>query len=66
MVRFLGIVGLGGGFLIISPKLRHELVGALGAQREYVVAHAPLSYVAIGAALLGAALIYMYRCAKPR
>jgi hypothetical protein len=64
--RIIGIFGLGGGFLVLSPTLRHDVVEALGRQSQLLNQYSPLSYIAIGAAALAAAMVYMYRCSKLR
>lgn len=66
MVRIIGIFGMGGGFLILSPQLRHDVMGGLARQNEILVQYSPLSYITLGVIALGSALVYVYRCSKPR
>ena len=61
-----GFLGLGGGFLVISPPLRDSLMDAVGHGQQLVEAHEPYSYVGIGAVLLVMFCRYMYRCSQPR
>jgi len=60
-----GLVGLGGGFLYISPPLRASLADACGNGQHLLEVYQPYSYVGLGAATLVALVVYMYRCAQP-
>ena len=61
-----GLVGMSGGFLLISPSLRESLWGVLGRGQHVMETYQPFSYIA--AAVLGFILLcfYMYRCSQPR
>lgn len=65
-VTMCGLVGLGGGFLMISPPLRESLMDVAGRGQQIVQAYQPFSYVGLGAVLIVALGFYMYRCAQPR
>jgi len=57
MVRLISIVGMGGGFLMISPKMREGLTQTLSVATDAMNQYSPYSY--IGAALGIFALLTM-------
>jgi hypothetical protein len=59
-------MGLGGGFLMISPKLRGDVNGSLAAFTQQMAFYAPYSYIGGVVVLLAALMIMMYRGAQPR
>jgi len=61
-----GLVGLSGGFLMISPPLRESLMDVCDHGQQILQAHQPYSYVGLGALMLVALGTYMYRCSQPR
>jgi hypothetical protein len=66
MFRFLGMFGMGGGFLLISPKLRTAVQLGLDSGITYMSLNAPWSYcgaVALGLVFVG---VTLYRGAQPR
>jgi hypothetical protein len=68
MLRFVtmcGLVGMGGGFLYISPPLRQSLSEACERGQVLMMANQPYSYVGLGAVLLVAFCFYMHSCAQP-
>ena len=44
MIRILGLFGLTGGFLFISPSMRSTVMGAAGGFADFVQDHSPYSY----------------------
>ncbi len=66
LMTMCGLVGMGGGFLVISPPLRESLLEQLGRGQQMMQANEPFSYVGLGACLVVALGFYMYRCAQPR
>ena len=69
MFRFMtmfGLVGLGGGFLMISPPLRQSLFDAADRGQLFIQAKQPYSYIGIGVVVVLALGTYMYRCSQPR
>jgi hypothetical protein len=66
MLRALGIFGLGGAFLLISPSLRGSVMGLIEATSNYLTANSPLSYVCLGVVGLVVAMIWVYKAAQPR
>jgi len=66
MFRVLGMFGLGGAFLLISPELRGSLMGTIDSAGKLMELHSPLSYVLLGVALLFAAIFWVHRSAQPR
>jgi hypothetical protein len=61
-----GLFGLGGGFLIISPELRDSVMDVGARGQQLLQANQPYSYVGVGAVVVVALGIYMYRCSQPR
>jgi hypothetical protein len=59
MLRALSIFGLGGLFLAISPKLRDQVQGALGAGVAAMDAYSPYSY-AVGVILVLVTMIVSF------
>jgi hypothetical protein len=66
MVRALGMLGLAGGFLLISPKLRFSIIDGLSEASLGLERHSPYSYVVLGVAVLGGLLIYWSKASAPR
>lgn len=66
MLRALGMFGLGGAFLIISPELRANVMGDLDAFGNFLNAHSPISYVCVVFLFLAGAMFWVYRAAQPR
>lgn len=66
MLRAFSLLGFGGGFLIISPKLRDGLVReftqAMGSLNDY----SPYSYIGLALAILGGLMLSLYRSSAPR
>jgi hypothetical protein len=58
--------GLGGIFLMISPKLRASVQEAIGGVYTEIQYYAPFSYVAFGLLVLCAVIISFNRGAQPR
>ena len=66
MVRALGMFGLGGLFLAISPHLRWLVWDTLGGGVTAMEVHAPYSYIAGGVLVLVTLLVSFYRGAQAR
>jgi hypothetical protein len=64
-VTMCGLVGLGGGFLVISPPLRQSLYDAADKGQLFLQTNQPYSYIGVGVVLVLALGTYMYRCAQP-
>jgi len=45
MIRTIGLLGMAGGFVMISPNLRVEAGDALLQSAAYLNAHSPYSYL---------------------
>jgi hypothetical protein len=66
MLRAISLLGMGGLFFMISPKLRGSINGALESAAQQMEFYAPYSYI-LGAVLLIAILMFsMYRGAQPQ
>ena len=59
MVRAVCFLGLTGGFLAISPKLRDAVVETVNAASTGVEDHSPYSYVGLGVAALLVLMFYL-------
>lgn len=66
MLRALGCFGLGILFVAISPPLRQSIADGLSALEHQIQIYSPISYVAIGLAVLLALMFCLYRAAQPR
>jgi hypothetical protein len=66
MLRAISLFGFGGVFLLISPKLRDTVWGALDSGVAGMEMHAPYSYVGAAAMVLIAMGVSLYRGAQPR
>jgi hypothetical protein len=66
MVRAISFIGFGGGFLMISPKLRDTVYGTVNSGVAGMEAYAPYSYVGAGMLLVIAFGVSLYRGAQPR
>ena len=66
MLKALGAFGLGAVFLLISAELRSSLAEEIDAILNYLSSHSPASYIVLGLAGLGGAMVWVYRAAQPR
>jgi hypothetical protein len=57
--------GLGGGFLMISPKLRQDLTNGIGSVSHQMELYAPYSYVLGVLLVLTVLAVSLYRGAQP-
>lgn len=66
MIRLLSLMGLGGGFLMISPELRGTVLSGLAAAEQTLNRYSPVSYVVLGLALLLGLVMSFRQGAQPR
>ncbi len=66
MTRLIGLFGLAGIFLFISPNLREDLGTGFDSAVKGLDQYSPFSYVGVGLALLLLVMIYLHRSAAPR
>jgi hypothetical protein len=66
MTRVLGTFGLGGLFLMVSPKLRFSLSASFDFLSVQMDRHQPYSYIGLGVAVLAGVMIFVYQSAQPR
>jgi hypothetical protein len=66
MLKALGMFGLAGAFLVISPELRGSVMGGIDAFGNFLSVNSPLSYVCLAVVGLVAAMVWVYRAAQPR
>ena len=64
MARLIGIFGMGGGFLMLSPKLRellgHGIDGVAGAMNDY----SPFSYIAAAIGIFALLTLSMHKAGR--
>jgi hypothetical protein len=66
MFRLLGMFGLGGLFLLISPSLRGVVMGAFDSGARFLEQNSPFSYVGVALVVLAGMMFGVYRAAQPR
>jgi hypothetical protein len=66
MLRAASMFGLGGLFLLISPKLREQAWGMLGGGVSAMEFYAPYSYIAGGFLVVCTLMVSLYRGAQAR
>lgn len=66
MIRALGLTGMSGIFLIISPKLRELLAGYVDSGVNNMSMYAPFSYIGLGVLIVALFLFSLYRGAQPQ
>ncbi|MBZ5624400.1 MAG: hypothetical protein LAQ69_37745 [Acidobacteriia bacterium] len=66
MARALSLIGMAGGFLAISPKIRECLVDGYNQAGIGMDAHSPYSYIALSVAVVGALLVFLNKASQPR
>ena len=66
MIRVLAMMGLGGGFLVISPPFRMTVLNGIGSAVNTLNYYSPLSYIALGIVLIGGAAFSVYSPPRPR
>ena len=66
MIRFVSIGGMTGGFLMISPALRGNMIKGYSALAGTLTDCSPWSYIAIGVVTFVLLTIELYRHAVPR
>src|SRR3954452_6135277 len=66
MLRFMSMFSLGGGFLMISPKLRLLVTSNFEGGVHKMEFYSPYSYIGAGVAGIIAMVIILYRVAQQR
>jgi hypothetical protein len=66
MIRWLPLLGFGGVFLMISPKLRDVWMGCVATGVEGIVKYSPWSYIGAVVGLVLFAMMSNYRSSNPR
>jgi hypothetical protein len=61
MIRALGILGLGGSFLAISPILREDVFSGARKLTGTLNQYSPYSYIAVALCLFGLITLSLYR-----
>jgi hypothetical protein len=59
------MMGLAGGFLVISRPFRMTVLNGIGSAVNILNAHSPLSYIALGIVLLGGAAASLHSPHRP-
>ena len=66
MLRAFSLLGMTGGFLVISPGLRGTLLAAFAQAAAGLDKYSPYSYIAVAVALLGGLMMAFSRTSAPR
>lgn len=66
MLRMFSLLGLGSGFLMISPKLRDGLLQQFTQGLASLDEYSPYSYVALALVILGGLMLSLIRSSAPR
>jgi hypothetical protein len=66
MVRAISLIAMTGCFLMMSPKLRDSIEGGYFQAGITMDQNSPYSYIALGIALVGGLMIYMFKASQPR
>jgi hypothetical protein len=66
MLRAFSLLGMTGGFLVISPGLRETLLSALVQAVAGLDKYSPYSYIALALALLGGLMVAFAKSSAPR
>jgi hypothetical protein len=66
MIRGLGLLGLGGGFLAISPHMRYAALSTFGVGVGWMDKNSPYSYLGGAVGIMCLLMVLLYRGAQPR
>ena len=66
MLRACALLGMAGGFLIISPGLRGTLMGGLAQAAAQLDLYSPYSYAGVALALLGGLMVVFWKGSAAR
>jgi len=66
MVRGISLLAMAGGFLMISPHLREDLLGSYAHATVTLDNYSPYSYVALGLAVAGLLIVFLFKSSQPR
>ena len=66
MLRAFSLLGMTGGFLIISPGLRETILTGFAQAAAGLDRYSPYSYIIVAIALLGGLMIAFARSSAPR
>lgn len=64
MARLISIVGMGGGFLMISPKLREGLGQVLDVSARGMNGYSPFSYIAAAVGIFALLTLSMHKAGR--
>lgn len=64
-LRVISLIGLFGGFLLISPQLRVDLTDVMAAFVGTLDKYSPYSYVALAFAIVGFFMMTLVRSSAP-
>ena len=65
MIRALALMGLAGGFLMISQPFRMTVLNGIGSAVNTLNYYSPLSYIALAIVLFGGAALSLYSPQRP-
>lgn len=66
MARALGLFGFTGGFLVVSPGLRQNLIDAVSVSSIFLQSHSPYSYIGLAVVGMGAVTLILVSGSNPR
>jgi hypothetical protein len=66
MIRAFSLLGLGGGFLAISPALRNTLMQGFTQGMGFLSDYSPYSYIGLVVAIFGLMMLSLCRSSAPR
>jgi hypothetical protein len=64
MVRAISIFGMGGGFLMISPKMRMNLSHTFAVAADAMNQYAPFSYIGIAVGIFALLTMSLHRSGR--
>lgn len=64
MARFISVLGLGGGFLMISPKLREGVGQVIGVVASSMNEYSPISYIGAAIGIFCLLTLSMHKAGK--
>ena len=59
MARALGLFGFTGGFLVVSPGLRQNLIDVVSVSSSFIQGHSPYSYIGLAVVGMGAVTLIL-------
>jgi len=64
MARLISLCGMTGGFLLISPKLREQVMIGYDSTAKFLNNYSPFSYIAVAIGIFAFLTMSLYRTAR--